>query len=298
VEVVLGIIGLLVVVLVVSSVRRVADRRSIERYHRAMDVLGEISGHGRAVGGVGMVVPKAGVADRPPLVEPDEPRGELPDTRREIPGRAPIAVFASSDEDPTPTQAGRVATRRALPWSRPDSASRRQPSRRPVAVFATAVLVLALVGVGVGVALTSSSGPSRLSAAPPSRVSSGHPGRRGIAPRSTSSTTTSSTSTTTSTTVPSTTSSTTVVRSGSGTLALAALSPDAATAGESVTLSGSGFIGAHGYVAATFDGRVVPTRCPSEEMCIATVPAGLSGSVTVRLQTASGSSNGLSFRYV
>jgi len=89
-----------------------------------------------------------------------------------------------------------------------------------------------------------------------------------------------------------------VVTSGPGTLALAALSPAAASAGASVTISGTGFIGTNGYVAATFNGRVVPTRCPSEERCIATVPAGLSGSVTVRLQTASGRSNGLTFRYV
>jgi hypothetical protein len=293
VGVVLGVIGLLVVVFVLSSGRRVADRRrSIERYHRAMDVLGEISGHGQSVRRVDVATPDADVADPPPKVAPSVPRVEPPFAGREVVDSASSTAFTSSDEGQYPTQPGRVATSRALPWSRHKATSRLLPFRRLVPVAVVAVTVLAIVGAGV--ALVSSSGPSRHSAAPLSRVSSEHPARPRAVARSTSSATTPSTSTTT----PFTTSSTTVVSSGSGTLALAALSPDAATAGKSVTLSGSGFIGANGYVAATFDGRVVPTRCPSDEMCIATVPAGLSGSVTVRLQTTSGRSNGLTFRYV
>lgn len=292
--IILGLIGLAVViaVLVLSSARHGADRRnSIERYHQALDVLGEISEHGQSVGRVDLAASDPEAVTPPPTVGPLVPTVEPPGGARGIADGAPTTVFEFCDDGSASTQSGRVATRRAWPWSRSNEATWLQRSRRLLPVAVVAGLILVLVGVAVG--LLSSSGLPRHSAAPPSRVSSGHHERASTVSRSTSTTTTSSTSTTT----PSTTSSSTVVRSSSGSLELASLSPDAGTAGESVTLSGSGFFGAHGYVAVTFDGRVVPTRCPSEEICTAIVPDGLSGSVTVRLQTTSGKSNGLTFRY-
>jgi hypothetical protein len=100
-----------------------------------------------------------------------------------------------------------------------------------------------------------------------------------------------------STTLPATTTSSTPPPNTTSGLVLEALSPGAGSAGQQVTLSGSGFIGAHGYIAATFDGVVVPTRCPSEQTCIVTIPAGHSGDATVRLRTSTGESNALVFRF-
>jgi hypothetical protein len=41
----------------------------------------------------------------------------------------------------------------------------------------------------------------------------------------------------------------------------------------------------------------VPTRCPTEQTCIVTIPAGGSGEATVRLRTSAGESNPLVFRF-
>jgi hypothetical protein len=41
----------------------------------------------------------------------------------------------------------------------------------------------------------------------------------------------------------------------------------------------------------------VPTRCPTEQTCIVTIPAGHSGEATVRLRTSAGESNPLVFRF-
>jgi hypothetical protein len=80
-------------------------------------------------------------------------------------------------------------------------------------------------------------------------------------------------------------------------LVLSALSPGSGTAVQQITLSGSGFIGVNGYIAATFDGVVVPTRCPTEQTCLVTTPASGSGEATVRLRTSTGESNSLLFHY-
>jgi hypothetical protein len=100
-----------------------------------------------------------------------------------------------------------------------------------------------------------------------------------------------------STTLPATTTSSTPPPKATSGLVLEALAPGVGSAGQQVTLSGSGFIGAHGYIAATFDGVVVPTRCPSAQTCIVTIPAGHSGEATVRLRTSTGESNALVFRF-
>jgi hypothetical protein len=99
-----------------------------------------------------------------------------------------------------------------------------------------------------------------------------------------------------STTSPATTVPSTPRRTAIPGLVLASLSPGIGSAGQQITLSGSGFIGAGGYIAATFDGVVVPTRCPSEQTCLVTTPARGSGEVTVRLRTSAGESNPLVFR--
>jgi hypothetical protein len=105
------------------------------------------------------------------------------------------------------------------------------------------------------------------------------------------------TASTPSTTLPGTTMPSVSPRHATSGLVLEALSPGVGRAGQQITLSGSGFVGANGYIAATFDGVVVPTRCPTEQTCFATTPAGGSGEATVRLRTSAGESNPLVFRF-
>jgi hypothetical protein len=101
----------------------------------------------------------------------------------------------------------------------------------------------------------------------------------------------------TSTTISATTVSSAPPPNANSGLVLQALSPGVGSAGQQITLSGSGFIGTDGYIAATFDGVVVPTRCPTEQTCFVTTPARGSGEATVRLRTSAGESNSLVFRF-
>jgi len=78
---------------------------------------------------------------------------------------------------------------------------------------------------------------------------------------------------------------------------ITALDPSTGSAGQSVTIEGSGLFSADGQVAAHFNGQVVPTACPSQTSCTATVPAGSPGPETVTVSTDAGTSNGLTFTY-
>ena len=78
---------------------------------------------------------------------------------------------------------------------------------------------------------------------------------------------------------------------------ITALDPSTGSAGQSVTIEGSGLFSADGQVAAYFNGQVVPTTCPSQTSCTATVPAGAPGPETVTVSTDAGTSNGLTFTY-
>lgn len=85
---------------------------------------------------------------------------------------------------------------------------------------------------------------------------------------------------------------------GAGNLTISALKPATGASGSQVTILGGHLFGPGGYLVATFDGSPVPTSCPSESECIATVPpASLGTTATVRLETHTGMSNGLRFRY-
>jgi hypothetical protein len=109
----------------------------------------------------------------------------------------------------------------------------------------------------------------------------------------TTSTSSSTTSSTTSTTVPSSGTS-----SGGARPVIASLDPASGVPGTTVTITGSGLFSANGYVAVTFGAAVAPTRCPSEEKCLVTVPAGKAGSTeSVRVTTQSGQSNVVTFHY-
>ena len=86
---------------------------------------------------------------------------------------------------------------------------------------------------------------------------------------------------------------------GTGGLVITVLVPARAASASKVRILGTHLFGPGGYLVATFDGAPSPTNCPSETECIATVPPPPPGttSVTVRLETRTGMSNGLTFDY-
>jgi hypothetical protein len=96
-----------------------------------------------------------------------------------------------------------------------------------------------------------------------------------------------------------TTSTTLAVGSGSGAPVLASLAPSTGHPGQQITILGSGFFSTNGTIVVTFGGVVVPTRCPTEQRCVVTVPPPPRGatSVAVQLRTSTGTSNARTFSY-
>ncbi len=76
---------------------------------------------------------------------------------------------------------------------------------------------------------------------------------------------------------------------------ITALLPDTGRPGQTLTIIGSGLTSANGEIVAMFGAQEAPTRCPSAERCLVTVPSVAPGSSLVRLRTAAGFSDGLSF---
>jgi hypothetical protein len=67
-----------------------------------------------------------------------------------------------------------------------------------------------------------------------------------------------------------------------------------------VTVSGTDFLSADGEIVAHFGGQAAATSCPSQTLCLVTVPP-LSGSprvVTVSITTEAGTSRTLTFDYL
>ena len=79
---------------------------------------------------------------------------------------------------------------------------------------------------------------------------------------------------------------------------ISSLSPSTGTAGQAVQVSGANFLSPDGHIVATFNGQVVPTSCPAENACTPTVPSSSGAtSVQVRITTAGGTSNSVTFTY-
>jgi len=79
---------------------------------------------------------------------------------------------------------------------------------------------------------------------------------------------------------------------------ITALTPPSARAGQAVQIAGSNFLSSSGQIVATFNGQVAPTSCPTQNTCNVTVPpsTGLP-SAQVTINTAGGTSNGVTFTY-
>lgn len=81
---------------------------------------------------------------------------------------------------------------------------------------------------------------------------------------------------------------------------LSSLSPSTGESGQQVTVSGTDFLSADGEIVAHFGGQAAATSCPSQTLCLVTVPP-LSGSprvVTVSITTEAGTSRTLTFDYL
>ena len=199
-------------------------------------------------------------------------------------------VEAFTPAPPAPTSAV-PKSGQPSPWARrhlwpvaADAGGRFQSPRRfvPITLIVVAVLTAAALALADGIHS-------------PQAVRQGTP--RSPEPRTTSPVAASNPSTTLpGTTLPGTTLPSAPRSNATSGLVLQALSPGIGSPGQQITLSGSGFMGANGYIAATFDGAVVPTRCPTEQTCFVTIPAG-SGEATVRLRTSAGESNSLVFHF-
>jgi hypothetical protein len=74
------------------------------------------------------------------------------------------------------------------------------------------------------------------------------------------------------------------------------LTPATGSAGQTLTVSGSGFLSANGSIVATFGSQTTQTSCPTSDQCFVTVPPG-SNTAVVRITTESGVSNPLTFHY-
>ncbi|MCU1489613.1 MAG: hypothetical protein JWM85_1018 [Acidimicrobiaceae bacterium] len=272
------LLALVLVVVLVGVFRRLSGgSRSITKYHKALDVLGELSERGQTEGSAAAPAPqplpkqaRSGLASPVSTHSPAPTRAPTPPPSTE----RPLIVF---NDEAVPDQGARAE----VPGKRLRPSAGRSPRDRRLVLIG---LLLAVAGVATGVVLSDSSATRPLGTRPITRhgAPSSHEGSVGSG--STAQTSTSSTTTT--------------LGISSSKTVLSSLTPDVASAGQSVTLYGSNFSSSNGVIIATFDGRAAPTRCPTEQKCVITVPPGLSGTVTVRLRTATGTSNGLSFRYV
>jgi IPT/TIG domain len=78
---------------------------------------------------------------------------------------------------------------------------------------------------------------------------------------------------------------------------LASLQPSSGTAGQSVVVSGSGFLSASGHIGATVGGQTASVSCPDQTTCTVTIPPQVATAATapVVIVTDGGSSNPLTF---
>lgn len=89
------------------------------------------------------------------------------------------------------------------------------------------------------------------------------------------------------------------VASPAGTARITSVDPRSGAPGESIEVSGSRLMSADGHVVAEFDSQTAPTSCPSADRCVVVVPPNPARgtSVLLRIETSTGLSNAVEFRY-
>jgi hypothetical protein len=285
VYVLLGLVAVVVLVrFAISSWRGLyGDDPSIDRYHHTMGLLGKMSEHETSA-------------------DPSHEGALQLSERIQIPPPPPVVSTPASDSagrgddlvrqrswllERTRQQLRRIdheVTREPADESTDPERSGREGARRRFSKIALASLVA--LGLAAGLALILDL-PGRPRTSPPANSGAI---RETTPSRSKPVTWASSTTSTTTSTLPA---------SGArgGAPSLSALVPTSGVVDQSVTLTGSGFESANGTVVVTFNGQPTPTRCANERQCTATVPTELDVTAVVRVQTESGKSNGLAFRY-
>jgi hypothetical protein len=326
------VLSMLLVVGLVWLGRRVdGGRRSVARYHKAMDVLAEIT-HGDPPSDTKLPPRRAPFATK--VAPPVRSRGP----QRPLPPRRPVGrperdvVTRPSRGDPR----GRSAPRKrfvfvdegirnedrdfARPRDRdprlfgsrgaPEGRGAIQDARVPVGrvapwrrlargratLLGAAVAIVSVVAVALVAASIAGTGSPTHPARPPHIASRSAP--TGTAPASpTPAPSTPLPSATTAPTAPPSTTAATTPAGGGPTLST--ISPAAGSPGQTVTIEGSGLVSADSRIVALFGGQTATTRCPTQRECVATVPPAPPGpvSVPVQLRTSSGVSNALTFRY-
>ncbi len=80
---------------------------------------------------------------------------------------------------------------------------------------------------------------------------------------------------------------------------LSAVTPDAGTAGQIITVNGSNLFSQDGNIQASLGGQPADIRCPTETSCMMTVPllAAPAGNVSITVTTTAGTSVALPFTY-
>lgn len=264
---------------------RVGDRgrRSITRYHHALEVLGEMAEHHDAGAPAASSEPVDVATQRtgPPheeAVVSDSPKNLRPLETSADTGSSPRPIF---EDHPSSVQPG-VRSGGTSGLSR---SVRTTPFLHRIGVLRIAFVIVAVLAAGAIAAIvaTGSSGPA---ARPPRTHGSARPKRRLIPPASGGAVSSSS----------STTTSTTTLSARGQPPRLLAIEPDTGAPGETLTLVGSGIESPNGRVVAYFGDEPAPTSCPTEARCTVTVPTAAHGTVAVRIETEFGRSNAITFR--
>ena len=206
----------------------------------------------------------------------------------------PVSITLFQEDPPTPPSPQWSGPQ--PPWTSPPSApDRSDESARREHWLTISIAVVAALVVIAGIALAvSAGGGGQQGAAPPSAVpttahhsgtspTAHHPASGPNAGRSKG---------------PSTSTSTAPPATPGGPPVIASLSPASGSAGQGIQVAGSNFLSSSGQIVATFDGQVAPTSCPAQNTCTVTVPP-MNGSpaAQVKITTASGTSNAVTFTY-
>jgi hypothetical protein len=221
----------------------------------------------------------------------DDSAGETP---LGTPGQRALGAIGSAVRRAQETHAGVVLPTEPSGTKIPKLAAEgREPvnqnerSQRRLLVAIVTVSVFIAVGLILLVSLPNDSPPSRQASTGSHRTS----GKAGTSPRPPAGAAPGTTTTTVTTSTPAA-----VIPAGPP--VIASIDPVTGSAGQSVQVNGTNFLSSNGRIVAMFNGDVVPTDCPTQNVCNVTVPPDM-GATSVRLtiKTASGTSNATTFTY-
>jgi IPT/TIG domain len=233
---------------------------------------------------------------------------------------AVLRVRENQGERPTPTAHSESPGEGSIPPPRID-ADGDEPAagRTPPGFFASLGALALLIAIGAVVLIlvlasgpsskptsTGSSAPTHHAAAshpaggPTARHTSGAPPSRsnGAQTPSTPSATPSSVGSPPSTSPASTTTSAPVSALASGDPVITSLDPANGSPGQQLVVVGANFLSSSGEIVAAFNGKGVPTSCPTQTTCTVTVPPPIGGpAAQVTITTSIGTSNAMNFVY-